>query len=455
MKKDKVLTIIECLVVFFMIFIYNSFFYGTYDHIIDFTHCYSIANGLKIYKDFNIVVGPVYPTLMAFLLKLFGKNFLVFDIVNSIIVVIIYLIIKKHNNNTMSLLTISVFFIVLVAKYNTFTLLLFYIIYYADRGNNKYKDYIIGFLLSITIFTKINMGCAFIIPTIILNLKNIKIVLKRFISFSITSLTIIIIMIINGVFKGFINYTILGLLSFSKNLTYDFSIIFIVLSIIYIIKNIKKDKYLIYMLCYLGMSYPLFEIRHIFLAIFPLFVYIIDEQRKRNVSIFISIIVIIISILIFISINIEDLNRVRTIKLKNKYYIQDKDYLEQYKIIHKINQKLSKKRKVYRIFYFSRDSYLFKLDLNENINKYDFIWTGNLGYKGKEKYLREIKDYCSDNKCMFIINKDCIYNRLKNEQINLEILKYVEETYDEYLENEYINETVYSVYTNDNKLIKD
>ena len=454
MKKDKVLTIIECLVVFFMIFIYNSFFYGTYDHIIDFTHCYSIANGLKIYKDFNIVVGPVYPTLMAFLLKLFGKNFLVFDIVNSIIVVIIYLIIKKHNNNTMSLLTISVFFIVLVAKYNTFTLLLFYIIYYADRGNNKYKDYIIGFLLSITIFTKINMGCAFIIPTIILNLIKIKIVLKRFISFSITSLSIIIIMIINGVFKGFINYTILGLLSFSKNLTYDFSIIFIVLSIIYIIKNIKKDKYLIYMLCFLALSYPLFEVCHILLAIFPLVVYTIDKY-SNNSSFLNMIIIIISSVLIFISSNIKSLDRISTINLKNKYYIQEKGIIELYKTIHKINKKLSNKRKEYKTFYFSMDSYLFKLDLNEKINKYDFIWNGNMGYKGEEKYLKEIKKYCNKNKCMFILDKNCIYNREKNDQINLEILKYTEETYDEYLDDEFINETDYSVYINDNKLIKE
>ena len=56
---------------------------------------------------------------------------------------------------------------------------------------------------------------------------------------------------------------------------------------------------------------------------------------------------------------------------------------------------------------------------------------------------------------MFIFDKNCIYNRNINKQINLEILKYAEETYYEYLDDEFINETDYSVYINDNKLIKE
>ena len=49
MKKKYIKIIIECLIVFTSIFVYNTFEYSTYDHIIDLTHCYSIANGLKIY----------------------------------------------------------------------------------------------------------------------------------------------------------------------------------------------------------------------------------------------------------------------------------------------------------------------------------------------------------------------------------------------------------------------
>ena len=80
-----------------------------------------------------------------------------------------------------------------------------------------------------------------------------------------------------GILDGFINYTVLGLLDFN-NKNYDFYILFLIVIIIYIIKNLKKDKMLIYMLCYLIMCYPLFELYHITLATFPTIVYILDKQ---------------------------------------------------------------------------------------------------------------------------------------------------------------------------------
>ena len=50
---------------------------------------------------------------------------------------------------------------------------------------------------------------------------------------------------------------------------------------------------------------------------------------------------------------------------------------------------------------------------------------------------------------MFIINKRNIYNRNRFDQINLRILKYVEETYNEITDDNYFNSTFFSVYTND------
>ena len=448
MKKKYIKIIIECLIVFTSIFVYNTFEYSTYDHIIDFTHCYSIANGLKIYKDFNIVVGPIYPIFISIFLKIFGKNFLVFDIVNSLIVVVIYLIIRKNNKRTLAILTIVSLHYVLTAKYNTFTLLLFYIIYYIDKGNNKYKDYLIGFLLSILLFTKINVGCALIIPTIVLNIKSPKIILKRFIPFFITSSIILFIMWLKGVLPGFINYTLLGLISFTKNSKCDFTVVFLILCVIYIILNIKRDKYLIYMLCYLIICYPLFDQRHIFLAIFPTIVYIIDKANQKQNNL-IQNFVIIVSVILFLIINIINIDKITTISLNKRYYLQNKNLSLILEKINIINKNLEEYKKGYRVFYFAIEAYMFKLDLNKNIDKYDFIWNGNMGYKGEEKYIEEIKKYCNNNRCMFIIDENYIKNKTTTTQINKNILKFIRKEYNKKTDNDYINKTIFSIYTND------
>ena len=453
MRKKIITTVFEAIIIFSMIFIYNTFFYSNYDHIIDFTHCYSIANGLKIYKDFNIVVGPIYPIFISIFLKIFGKTFLTFNLINSLLVVIIYLIIKKFNKNTLAILIISCCCYALTAKYNTFTLLLFYIIYYIDKGNNKYKDYLIGFLLSILLFTKINVGCALIIPTIVLNIKSPKIILKRFIPFFITSSIIIFIMWLKGVLPGFINYTLLGLISFTKNSKCDLTVVLVILSAIYIIKNIKKDKYLIYMLCYLIICYPLFESGHVLIGIFPTIIYMLDKMNKNNEK-KVKLISLIITIIVFALLIITENHRnnydldTKVFKCETKYCSHDKMLNKVFGYVHSFNNHL-KKQKQYRIFNFTNEAYFFKLDINEKVDKYDFIWDGNMGYKGEKKIIKEINDYCKDNKCMFIINKRNIYNRNRFDQINLRILKYVEETYNEITDDNYFNSTFFSVYTND------
>ena len=457
MKKEHIRTIFECILVFMMVYIFNTFFYNNYDHIIDFTHCYSIANNLMPYKDFNIVVGPVYPVLISIFLRIFGKNFIVFHIVNSSFIVGIYLLIKKHNKKTLAIFAIACSLVALSAKYNLFTLLLFYIIYYVERDDIKYKDYIIGILLSILIFTKINVGCALILPTFILYYKTPKIILKRFISFIIISTIIIVTMFLYGVLPGFINYTVLGLISFSQNSLIDVCIIFLILAIIYIFKNIKKDKYLIYMLCYLIICYPLFETGHILIGIFPTFVYVIDKIKQTNPA-KIKKYVLMISCTLFILFICVNSFRIH-ISFKTdvmskidckKHFCSESFFINQsLDYTHKINNYLKEKGKEYRIYNFTYDAYFFKLDLRKNINKYDFIWNGNMGYKGEDTYIKEINDYCKNNKCMFIIDKTNIYKRNYHDTINLKILKFVDNNYNEIKDDKIFNKTIYSFYTND------
>ena len=40
---------------------------------------YNIASGLVPYKDFNMVIGPLYSILFSFPMKLFGNYYYLFD----------------------------------------------------------------------------------------------------------------------------------------------------------------------------------------------------------------------------------------------------------------------------------------------------------------------------------------------------------------------------------------
>ena len=463
-KKERIKTILEFVAIFAIIMIWNTFVYATYDHMIDFTHTYSIANGLKLYKDFNIVIGPIYPTIMSIFLLIFGKNILVFDIVNSLIVVAIYYIIKRNNKETFAFPIIILFCNILFAKYNTFTLLLFYILYFLERNNHKYKDILIGIILSITIFTKINIGVFLVLPTIILHYKEPKIILKRLLTTAIVSLLIMGIMFIVGILPDFLNYTVFGLFDFANNsnsihktgIIYYKEFLFLILTIIYIIINYKKDKTLCYMLCYLIMAYPIFDYSHTFTAIFPTIVYLADKKMAKEsdkTKLFCYLISIIFFVASFTSIIVRSVNekQISKIDCKYKYCSQNSIINNNFDYAHKLNKYLSKNYSDYRVFNFTLNAYFNKLDSHKKIDKFDFIWTGNMGYNGDNTYIKEFSKYCSKNKCLFIIDKKSFTDYKQRKVISLKILKFVDK---KYKKEEHLYKNNILIYTNNNIELK-
>ena len=452
LKKEKRKFIVELLIVFIIILSYNIFFYSTYDYIIDFTHVYSIANGLKIYKDFNIVIGPIYPSLISLFMILLGKNFLTFNIINSLFVVFIYFLIKTNNKNTSSLLIIIIFHNLLISKYNTFTLLLFYIIYFLELKKYKYKDYLIGFTIAITIFTKINIGLFLIIPSILLYYKEPKIIFKRLITIITTSLLILLILFANGLLPDFLNYTVYGLFDFlnhstsAKDILFIPMVIILLIAIFYTIRDYHQNKMLSYMLSYLIMAFPIFDYHHTILAIIPIFIYFIDKKnyslKNRKIMLFITCIFYIGTIFY----NFKT-NPITKIDCQNKYCSMNNILNNTFDKIHQINLVLQEQYHDYQIFYFNDYAYLYKLDLHQNINKYDYIWRGNMGYDGENKYIEEVDKYCKNNKCLFIIDENNIINYDPTNNISKKIIDYVTNTYQK---EKYILYNNATIYTNDN-----
>lgn len=93
-----------------------------------------------------------------------------------------------------------------------------------------------------------------------------------------------------------------------------------------------------------------------------------------------------------------------------------------------------------RYYLLGNFSYIVKLSNGDEINKFDLINNGNMGYDGSSKYIKEIDEYCSSNKCLFIIENR---SEESTNQTNTDILEYIE---DNYLQD--ISSSVFKVYVN-------
>ena len=81
MKKYKFL--IKYIVIFLIILVFNMLIVPTdLDEIWSYGFSISMRNGLVPYRDFNMVVTPIYPFIISIFLFIFGKNIL--DIITPI-----------------------------------------------------------------------------------------------------------------------------------------------------------------------------------------------------------------------------------------------------------------------------------------------------------------------------------------------------------------------------------
>ena len=78
----------------------------------------------------------------------------------------------------------------------------------------------------------------------------------------------------------------------------------------------------------------------------------------------------------------------------------------------------------YELYIFGNNSYIIKLEYNLPINKFDLINNGNMGYKGEDKYIKDIEKNCANNNCLFIIDENEL-KRTDYTQVNKKILNYV------------------------------
>ena len=380
----------------------------------------NIVNGLIPYKDFNMVITPFYPFIMSILMHIFGNNMLFFHIENAILVLGIILLIKE-------LVKDKVWFILplliwpmnmIYPSYNLLVLFLVLLLIYLEE--KEVNDTIIGLLCSIIFLTKQSIGIPIFITSLFYITQKDKRI-KRIESFLIPILFFTIILIITNSFYPFIDYCFLGLFDFNHtnshylNGIFFLSLLFLVLLILLYRKD--KNKNYFYGLAFLFMIIPIFDYYH-FILFFILFIVLFLHNHKELSNKWNGIGKILLGIIIIVStMNFSIDTNIYPNNLSHfEYRYLTKEYIDN---TNEVNDLI---KKYHNVIIIGPDSYYHKLILNEKINELDLINTGNWGYHGSEKLLKEIKEVEKDS--TFFVNKSEIRT---NTQTDQQVIKYITE----------------------------
>lgn len=286
------------------------------DELWNFNFARNIAKGKLPYRDFNMVQTPLLSTVAGLILKIFGTELIVMRILaiilSALILLTTYAILKECKISKNIIFIALIGFFTLYKDFFCFdynfgvALIILYTIYIEikniDKLNYK-KDFLLGILVGISILIKQTTGLAFSLVYIFYRILNIydksewknelRKVVIRILGVIVPVIVFSIYLSLNNLWKEFIDYTILGIKTFSNKISYTnllkgnyglitqlLSIIMPILLIYMYIKTIilkvstKEEKILFILFAYSVASivviYPISDDMHFLLGILPL-----------------------------------------------------------------------------------------------------------------------------------------------------------------------------------------
>ena len=417
MKINKDYLIVPIFTVIFLI-LYMYCSYLSADELWNFSYAYNMANGYLPYKDFNMIITPLYPILVTLFIKLPFNKYLLYMILNAFFAANIIYLTKKQKENY--LVTILFLIFLIPFSYNTFIILLYYLLIKFDDN-----DKLSGIIVALIFLTKQSIGICFFIVMIIFSKNRFK----RFIYFLIPNLIFLIYLIGSNTIMDFIDLGFLGLFEFAdKNSAFnlDVFIIFvfnIVILLYFTIKSKFKERKYLYLLAIQSISFPIIESYHVFITLIPLLSLLISKIRNNKIIRIVNAVIVILSIYIFISsIHFNNVpNNTKILKYRN---IGGQDLIPNIKSFIRENDG-------YNFIIITNHTTYIKEELELNPTKYDIPLYGNMGINGTNNFINYIDNTCKE-KCFIIVDSS-------NWQINKKVIKYVEDNYKLYSENIYTN----------------
>lgn len=424
MKKRRFILIL--IGVFFLFLIFNLLLQPlNLDEIWNYGFAHNISKGLIPYHDFNMVITPLYPMIMAIFLFIFGSNILVFHIVQAFILTGTSYLIFKLLGKRGFLLLLFFFFPIPVSfpSYNLFLFSLFLLLLYLEQ--EKKSDYLIGVVLALAILTKQSVGAFLLVPTVLYYFKDKVKIGKRIVSCIGVLLLFVSYLLSTGSFSEFFNLCFLGLFDFASDNGGRFSIYMVFFFFMIVITSffIKKDSnniYPYYCLAFYSVMIPLFDTYHFQIALLAfVFLCLSYVSEKIKIHYFIIFIISFLGVsggLFFHEIygkNIIYPNDIRHFE----YKLLDYDSIQFTK---EVNAYL-KKHKEEEFIFLNSSGYYFRIANDMPIGYLDLINQGNWGYGGSDVLFSKIKE---KKKAIFIVDASEL-SEIK--QTDKRVLQYVME----------------------------
>ncbi|MDD5888621.1 MAG: hypothetical protein PUC82_03945 [bacterium] len=402
-KFRKIRPYIKYFLIFFFFLFWNLIVQPVnLDEIWNYGFVNNIYRGLVPYRDFNMVITPFFPMLMAIPFYIFGSNMLIFNIEQAFILTVIFYIIYDYlkEKSYLFILVMICPLSISFPSYNMFLLLLFFLLIKLEDSNAN--DYLMGVLLACFILTKQTVGVMMALVTLYYFDKPKKI-FKRLIGMIIPGIFFIIYLVITGSIRQFFDLCLFGLFDFATTNGRGINIYFLlglvmIGIIIYLIRKDKKNIKNYYFLAFFSILIPLFDLYHFKIVVLAfLFVFLI----QRNVKIYLNIEMFTFFVCCFlIVINLwyrvdgkvvypNNINHFEHRYLTNKYISYSNRINE---LFHKYSDR--------EVVFLSADGYYFKIINDLDVSYLDLINMGNWGYNGSKKLLDEIKS--KDNFVAFV-----------------------------------------------------
>lgn len=473
------------------------------DEIWNYNFARNVADGLVPYRDFNMVQTPLLPLIAGLMLKLFGNELIVMRVLAILLIAsiffMIYKVLKLLKINTLyNLLFLLLLFLLfkqhICIDYNFALLFLTLILIYLELKtwqkinlSNDYeaiyfKQHIfyyfrIGFICGCCILLKQTTGVLISFASVIFPIffcKN-KIDFKGYVKSSFLKILgilvpifiLLIYLISNNALDDFIDYTILGIKTFSNSISYTTLIssqnivikllsiglpVFILVSLIYMIRKKAKNLYGFYAygIASLIVIYPISDHIHFLIGITPLLTLLAyfllqsithflenekSTQEKNNKSKFI------LKLKLYLGEFLKPLIELSLIcyiiasccLLYNYFYNPEKEHsINHYRYIPISEQLLNKINDINNFILFNNsktyildsEAAIYMIALNKYNKNFDMFLKGNLGSKGEFGQIEKINVLEKGTK---ILIKNDQYKL--NWQTPLEVISYLKNNF--------------------------
>ncbi len=376
-------------IIFFSFFLFFSS--GDADIIWNYGFSHAIRIGEVPYRDFNIILTPLYPFIMSIGLLIKDSLYVFFIEQAILLLVLIFILDKLLDKKIYFLILLMLCSYVIYPNYNYFCMLLIVFLLYLEKNNKT--DYLIGFVFSLLFLTKQSIGIFLFIMALISTFDLLKIK-KRIIGFIPMNIIFLLYLIFTNSFKSFIDLCFLGMFDFSSNTLINFIPALFTLPIfIYLIVRIKnnyKDITIYYLIGSFSFIIPICDSNHVcYLYFIFILVLLINHNVQYSILFKVLFYFIVIGILYFNTfvINKDRLNNYKFYNYNHFEYYFESSASNKYRTI--VSEDYKRRDNNYM---FSCDSMIFNIITDKNIDYFSNNNYGNFGYNGINKMKKKIDD---------------------------------------------------------------